>query len=160
MDAFRLTFAISLENYADVPFPGSTETNSNLKTAGQWVHQLIFYHWVICDGNGEKCSIFLCWCKIVRIYKDVVFISMQHPQPSTALLNFWSLLLSLIKLDASSVNPYVGHSLFTSLYLYIVYNTKSKGPSEREQLIRNVLSFLPELWCGWFMQNGQGPICW
>lgn len=44
MDAFRLTFAISLENYADVPFPGSTERNSNLKTAGQWVYQLIFYH--------------------------------------------------------------------------------------------------------------------
>ena len=39
----RLTFAISLENYADVAFPRSTERNSSLETAVQWAHQLVFY---------------------------------------------------------------------------------------------------------------------
>lgn len=43
----RLTFAISLGNYADVAFPRSTERNSNLKIAVQWVYQLVFYDWVI-----------------------------------------------------------------------------------------------------------------
>lgn len=38
--------------------------------------------------------------------------------------------------------PYLAITCLTSVYFYVVYNTESKGPPERERLIRNALSVL------------------
>lgn len=104
MGCNQLTFSMGLGNNADTAFLGSTERNSDLETAVQWVHQLIIYGWAICVRWQQVKAQFISLVVQRECFRNYRAFRGQHSP-----LWFVTHALSLSKLDASAVHLYLGH---------------------------------------------------